>query len=283
VPDALSFAVIGHPINHSRSPEIHRAFARQFGIRLDYRRIDAEPGQFQEEVARFFSEGGTGLNVTLPHKLAAAQLSADLSERARRAGAVNTLSVIGSALTGDNTDGIGLFRDLLRITREVGVDSLKASILVIGAGGAAQGALSGLLDAGCTRLVVAARDHSKAKTLCERLSHADRIEALEWTSQASPGSNFDIVINATAANHHGETLDVQESWLSGTTLAYDLGYSARGESERPFLQYARSRGVAHVADGFGMLVEQAAESFFVWHGVKPTLAPVLAEMKEEGT
>jgi shikimate dehydrogenase len=278
VPDALSFAVIGHPVGHSRSPEIHQAFARQFAISLTYSRLEAAPDRFSESVAQFFRDGGAGLNVTLPHKFAAAQLAATLSLRASHAGAVNTLSPEGQVLAGDNTDGIGLFRDLVRIGTKVGIDTCSSSILVIGAGGAAQGALSGLLDAGCRRLAVVARDSGKAKILSDRLSAPRPIEIVEWTS-GSPAHGFDIVINATAASHRGETLELQESWLSDSILAYDLGYSGRHGPGRPFLEYARSKDVPHVEDGLGMLVEQAAESFFVWHGVKPDVVPVLAALK----
>lgn len=275
MPDLLRFAVIGHPVGHSRSPEIHAAFAAQSGIALTYDRLDAKPAEFADRVRRFFDEGGSGLNVTLPHKPEAARLADDLSARASRAGAVNTLSMSGARLAGDNTDGVGLYRDLVRVAKD---DVLHASILVIGAGGAAQGALSGLIDAGCERLAVAARDDAKAHLLAGRFSRERCVKVVAWES-GSGAEQFDIVINATAAGIRGETLEIQDGWLAATGLAYDLAYGDRHGSRLPFLAHARSQGVACVEDGIGMLVEQAAESFFVWHGIRPDVVPVLAQLK----
>jgi shikimate dehydrogenase len=275
VAGALRFAVIGHPVGHSRSPEIHAAFAAQFGIALTYSRLDVAKERFREAVAIFFSQDGRGLNVTLPHKLDAAQLATTLSARALRAGAVNTLTASDAGVAGDNTDGVGLARDLARL---LGAQERvrAASVLMLGAGGAAQGALAGLHDSGCRQLALCARDRIKAEALASRLGVEMTI--LEW-QQAYSGRPFDVVINATAASVKGAELALQPSWFKDARLAYDLGYGQPGAALPPFLAYARSLGVARGEDGLGMLVEQAAESFHIWHGQTPDVLPVLAKLK----
>ena len=290
------FAVFGHPVAHSRSPYIHAAFAAQCGIELDYTRIDAAPDDFAAALHAFAREGGRGANVTLPHKSAAAALCVASSERARRAGAVNTLLRLDDDADGaprwqgDNTDGIGLVRDL-RDRHGVRLDGARA--LVIGAGGAAAGVAPALLDAGVSHLAITNRSLERMTALHARLDdprvHGWSWDALPRASCASLPSThaasvdadvprFDIVVNTTAAAR-GEALvawplprDMPTGWT-----AVDLGY---GESARAFLDAAAEHGASACIDGLGMLVEQAAESFRLWHGVMPDTAAVYAALRE---
>ena len=271
--EPLQFAVIGHPIAHSRSPEIHAAFARQFNITLHYRRIDAGDGEFEQCVNSFFAHGGHGMNVTLPYKGAAFAMCADSSPRALSAAAVNTLQVRNEQLIGDNTDGIGLLRDMERLanTRQMALAGQRA--LLIGAGGAARGVLAGLTDAGIGSVTIAARDMARARALADQFADRPGVAALD--SALAGDTGFDILINATSAGLSGESPEIEEGWLDHAWLAYDLGYAHRGQSSTPFLRHCQARGVELTADGLGMLVEQAAESFLVWHGRRPDTTSVL--------
>jgi shikimate dehydrogenase len=258
------YAVIGNPVAHSKSPEIHAEFARATGQDIDYGRIEAPLDAFAREVARFRAAGGKGLNVTLPFKHAAYRLCASLSERARQAQAVNTMRFADSF--GDNTDGVGLVRD---ITQNLHYELRNRSILLLGAGGAAQGVLGALLEAGAARLAVANRTLPKAEALAERFPG---ISACGYEALAD--ERFDIVINATSAGLAGVGPALPEGLLGKTVLAYDMVYGR----DTPFLAAARKAG-ARACDGLGMLVEQAAESFFIWRGVRAATRPVLAKLR----
>jgi shikimate dehydrogenase len=256
------YAVIGNPVAHSKSPQIHAAFARATGQDIEYGRIEAPLERFAQSVERFRAAGGKGLNVTVPFKQEAFRLCGRLSERARIAQAVNTL-VLESGF-GDNTDGVGLVRDLSQ-----NLQYPFRNVLVLGAGGAAQGVVGALLEAGVARLVIANRTVSKARALAERFPGA-----AGCGYDAIPAGGFDLIINATSAGLAGEAPPLPDGMLGGGTLAYDLVYGR----ETPFLAAARRAG-ARTSDGLGMLVEQAAESFFVWRGVRPQTRSVLAVLR----
>lgn len=265
-PRVKRYAVMGNPIAHSRSPQIHAAFAAQTGIRLTYERIPVDLGGFAQAVGNFRAAGGDGLNVTVPFKQEACRLAERLTERAKRAGAVNTLAFDTDGTLGDNTDGAGLVYDL---TRNLGCDLRGRSILLLGAGGAARGVLGPLLDAAPKRLWVANRTLDKAADLAAAFGHA-RLHAVPFAATA--GEVFDIVINATAASLAHAAPPLPAGCFAADGVAYDMMY---GE-DTPFMQLARAQGVRQVHDGLGMLVEQAAEAFLLWHGVRPATAEVLA-------
>lgn len=258
------YAVIGNPVAHSKSPEIHAEFARATGQDIDYGRIEAPLDAFAQAVERFRAAGGKGLNVTLPFKHEAFRLCARVSERARLAQAVNTMRFEDSF--GDNTDGIGLVRDL---AENLQLKLKNRSVLLLGAGGAAQGVVGALLEAGIARLVVANRTVSRARELAARFpgTSACGFDALA-------GQYFDVVINATSAGLTDQAPSLPAGVLKKNMLAYDMVY---GRDTR-FLAAARKAG-ARACDGLGMLVEQAAESFFIWRGVRPQTRRVLAKLR----
>lgn len=263
------YAVFGHPIAHSKSPAIHAAFARQTGQDLRYEAILAPLDGFAASVDAFVAGGGRGANVTVPFKEEAFRLAARLSARAERAGAVNTLSFVGGAILGDNTDGAGLVADLVR---NLGCDLAGARILLLGAGGAARGVVGPLLDREPATLVIANRTAGRAKDLArlfDRNVVGCGFEAVE--------GRFDLIVNATAASLAGELPPLPPDAFAPGALAYDMMYGC----DTPFLAFARERGAA-TADGLGMLVEQAAEAFFVWRGVRPDTAPVIAGLRTHG-
>jgi shikimate dehydrogenase len=265
------FAVFGHPVAHSLSPRIHAAFGKAAGIALDYAAIDAPPEGFADALAAFAAHGGLGANVTLPHKEAAFALCAQASERARRAGAVNTLTRVGDAWHGDNTDGLGLVRDL---TDRHGQDLRARRTLLLGAGGAAHGVAPALLDAGIGELFIVNRSAERADALADKLGEPGRVHSRYWKDLPSLGA-FDFVVNATSAGREQERLALPFAIVAPRALAVDLSY---GEAAIPFLAWARAAGIAHAFDGLGMLVEQAAESFLIWHGVRPDTRKVFAEL-----
>ena len=294
------FAVFGQPVAHSRSPQIHAAFAAQCGIDLEYVRIEAAPEEFAVAVQRFAADGGRGANVTLPHKTAAAALCATCTARAGRAGAVNTL-VRGDDADGavrwhgDNTDGIGLVRDL---RDRHGIALQDARVLLVGAGGAAAGVAPALLEAGVATLSIANRGAARLAALVDTLGDA-RVQPRAWpaamvdvSNAASDGTaashrdcmptdeaSFDLVINTTsAARGDGRIAWPWPLHLAAGWTAVDLGY---GAAARAFLDASAARGAGRCIDGLGMLVEQAAESFFLWHGVMPDTAPVYAMLRGE--
>lgn len=256
------FAVFGHPVAHSLSPRLHAAFGRQLGIALDYRAIDAAPQDFAAALRAFAESGGRGANVTLPLKEAAYALCIEVSSSARRSGAVNTLSHVAGGWRGDNTDGQGLVRDL---TERGGFDLRGRRTLLLGAGGAARGIAPTLLDAGITEMVVVNRHAEKADALVDALEDPERVHSRYWGDLAHVG-DFDLIVNATSAGRDGGSLDLPGRLHRPRALAVDLNY---GEAAVPFLAWARAHGVPNTRDGLGMLIEQAAESFALWHGRRP--------------
>jgi shikimate dehydrogenase len=266
------YAVFGHPISQSLSPRIHAAFARQTGIALEYTAIDAPPQDFVAVLERFAADGGRGGNVTLPLKQAAFALCATLSERARRAGAVNTLTRNDGQWQGDNTDGAGLVRDL---TGRRGLDLRARRALLIGAGGAARGVAPALLDAGIGELVIVNRTPERADALADALGDPARAHSRYWESLRDLG-DFELIVNATSAGRDAGA-NAPLSLVNSRTLAVDLNY---GEAAIDFLAWARSAGCHDVVDGLGMLVEQAAEAFEQWHGVRPQTDAVYAALRD---
>jgi len=258
------YAVIGNPVTHSKSPLIHAEFARATGQDIDYGRIEAPLDGFAQAVERRRLSGGKGLNVTLPFKHEAFRLCARVTDRARLAQAVNTMRFDDSF--GDNTDGVGLTRDL---SDNLGVALKGKAILLLGAGGAAQGVVGALLDAGVVRLVIANRTVPKAEALAARFPGAT---ACGYDSLGN--ERFAVVINATSAGLAHESPPLPKKLLGKGILAYDMVYGR----ETPFLAAARKAG-ARTCDGLGMLVEQAAESFYLWRGVRPSTRPVLAKLR----
>ncbi len=260
------YAVFGHPIAHSKSPLIHAAFARQTGQDMTYEAILAPKDGFEASVAAFASAGGRGANVTVPFKEEAYRLATQLSPRAERAGAVNTLTFESGAIRGDNTDGAGLVADL---TRNLKRPLAGKRILLLGAGGAARGVIAPLLDQQPAALVIANRTVARAQKLADLFGRGVMACGFDDTGDA-----YDIVINATAASLAGELPPLSPAIFGTDSLAYDMMYGR----DTPFLAFAKSHGAA-TADGLGMLVEQAAEAFFVWRGVHPDTAPVIASLR----
>ncbi len=260
------YAVFGHPIAHSKSPQIHAAFARQTGQDMTYEAILAPLDGFADSIAQFAAAGGRGANVTVPFKVEAYKLARRLSPRAQRAGAVNTLSFDADGILGDNTDGAGVVADL---TRNLNRTLAGKRILLLGAGGAARGVIGPLLELQPATLVIANRTVSRAQELADLFGHG--VTACSFDAANTP---FDLVINATAASLAGELPPLSASIFNTTTLAYDMMYGR----DTPFLSFARTHGAA-TADGLGMLVEQAAEAFFVWRGVRPDTAAVIASLR----
>lgn len=269
------YAVIGNPVAHSRSPWIHAAFATQTGQALEYGRIAAPLDGFAAAVAAFAARGGRGLNVTVPFKLEAHALAAGLSERARAAGAVNTMSLRDGRIEGDNTDGVGLVRD---IERNLGFAFEGRRVLLLGAGGAARGVILPILEKRPARLVIANRTADKARALADTFSAQACSAALGSCGFDGLRGGYDLIVNATAGSLQGESLPLPASAHAGCALAYDMMYGAQPSA---WMRAALAQGAARAADGLGMLVEQAAESFFVWRGVAPDTAPVLAALRTQ--
>ncbi|MCG6896666.1 MAG: shikimate dehydrogenase [Thiocapsa sp.] len=266
------YAVIGNPIAHSKSPQIHAAFARETGQDLVYERILGDPGDFAGEVRRFFARGGRGLNVTVPFKEAAWALADERTQRAEIAGAVNTLSRLeGDRLRGDNTDGVGLVRDL---ASNHGFRFQGARVLLLGAGGAARGVLNPLLESGIDRLVIANRTVSRAEQLTGLGAPFGHVEARGFDQL--DGERFDLIIHGTAAGLSGVVPAIPDDCLAPGGWTYDMLY---GDTPTAFLLWGRDHGAARAIDGIGMLVEQAAESFWSWRGVRPDTAPVIAMLR----
>lgn len=268
------YAVIGNPIAHSKSPLIHAAFARQTGQSMGYDALLAPLDGFALTVEAFRASGGRGANVTVPFKLEAFDLAQTRSPRAQAAGAVNTLRFDADAIFGDNTDGAGLVRDL---AHNLGCQLANVRILLVGAGGAARGVILPLLAEQPAALALANRTASKAHALAAAVREFAEAEELEACGlEELAGQRFDLVINATAASLADEAPALPAHLYAEGALAYDMMY---GQGDTPFLRAARADGAHRLADGLGMLVEQAAESFFVWRGVRPDTGPVLAELR----
>ena len=268
------YAVIGNPIAHSKSPQIHAAFARQTGEDIRYDRLLGDIEEFEADVDQFVADGGRGLNVTVPFKERAFRFADRLSERALDAGAVNTLLFGDDGVFGDNTDGAGLVRDL-------GCNHLfgfsGARILLLGAGGAVRGVLRPLLDQGPAQLVIANRTVSKALALAG--AAVDHGPVLGCGLDELAGRRFDLIINGTAAGLHDEVPAIPGTVLKTGGCGYDMMY---GTEPTAFVRWCREQGAGRTADGLGMLVEQAAESFFLWRGVRPGTAPVIARLRGDG-
>ena len=269
------YAVFGNPIAHSKSPAIHAAFAAATGQDLIYEARLAPLDDFFGAVAAFVQAGGKGANVTVPFKEEAFRLANRLSERAARAGAVNTLSFAGGEIVGDNTDGAGLVGD---ISRNLGVSLAGKRILLLGAGGATRGVIAPLLAEGPACLDIANRTASKAAELAAVFGDLARLHAGSFADFA--GLSYDVVINATSASLSGASLPLPAGLFAPGSLAYDMMY---GKGETPFLRLAREQGAGRCADGLGMLVEQAAEAFLVWRGVRPATEAVLADLRAQLT
>lgn len=266
------YGVMGYPVSHSRSPVIHRLFALQTGQVMQYDLLAVAPGALAGALRHFQRSGGKGLNITVPHKSAAAQLADHLSERARSAGAVNTLSFEDGEISGDNTDGVGLLRDL---SGNLGLRLQGANILILGAGGATRGIVVPLLNAAPQSVTIANRTLSRAQDLATHFSAYGSIEACRF-DEINSAKGFDLVINATSAGLKGETPPYPEAAIGAQTFCYDLSY---GLTPTPFSNWAIQAGAARSVMGWGMLVEQAAESFQLWRGVRPDTNAVLRQMR----
>lgn len=267
------YAVFGNPIKHSRSPQIHAAFAKQTGQALHYRAHKVELGRFAEVASEFFRNGGRGLNITVPFKLDAFEFADELSGRARRAGAVNTLARgEDGRIYGDNTDGVGMVRD---INDNLGWPVAGKRILVLGAGGAVRGILGPLLKQRPEELVVANRTLEKAEALAELFAELGPVSGQPF--EALPGRQFDLIINGTSASLSGDLPPLPSHILSNEGSAYDMMY---GAEPTPFMRWAAAEAAWAVSDGLGMLVEQAAESFCIWRGVRPDTRPVIELIRQ---
>lgn len=264
------YVVIGNPVAHSLSPEIHARFAEQTGERIAYSRLLVAEDAFARDASAFFAGGGRGANVTLPFKLAAFSFAAVRSERAQRAGAANFLALREGRVHADNTDGAGLVTDLVR---NLGVTLRGASILLLGAGGASRGVIAPLLAEQPGRIVIANRTVDKARALAHEFAPLGAVEACAL--DALPSDEFDLVLNATSSSTRGEPLSLQAIRWHPRLLAYDMAY---GPAARAFVEQARRAG-ARAHDGLGMLVEQAAESFALWRGKRPDTAAVLDALR----
>ena len=267
------YAVVGNPIAHSKSPEIHALFARQTGEDILYERLLAPLDGFAGTIQAFRHAGGRGCNVTVPFKLEAFRLAHDRSPRASQAEAVNVLKFDGERVFSDNSDGAGLLRDIEII---LGVALRGRRVLLMGAGGAAQGVLGPLLAAQPQRLVIGNRTPEKAEQLARRIFRDNGPDLCARGYADLAGDAFDIVVNATSASLNDATLELPAGLFAPGALAYDMMY---GKGLTPFLRAAQGEGAAALADGLGMLVEQAAESFFIWRGVRPHTAPVIESLR----
>ncbi len=265
------YGVMGYPVTHSRSPVIHRLFALQTGQQMQYELLQVTPEKLETAVRQFQRTGGKGLNITVPHKRAALDLVDQLSERAATAGAVNTLAFRGSEIHGDNTDGIGLLRDL---NVNLGLPLQGANILILGAGGATRGIVGPLLEMQPQALRIANRTVDKAQIIADHFERYGPVSACGF-DEVPVSEPYDLVINATSAGLGGATPPYPEAAISDSTFCYDLSY---GLNPTPFCTWARDQGAAKSVMGWGMLVEQAAESFEIWRGVRPDTAPVLKQM-----
>jgi len=268
------YAVIGYPVKHSWSPFIHGMFAKQTDQPLSYSRLEIAPADLEEQVATFFANGGRGLNVTVPHKQAAVLLTRFRTPRAEIAGAVNTIAAQSDGLLGDNTDGAGLVTDL---TRNLGLALTGARILLLGAGGAARGVLGPLLGEAPDYLEIANRDGSRAATLAAEFATLGDVRGCGFDAITATG-HFDLVLNATSASLQETIPPVPPAVISPTTLCYDMAY---GKGDTVFTRWAKNAGAGRAETGWGMLVEQAAESFYLWRGIKPETKPVLEAVKSQ--
>jgi shikimate dehydrogenase len=270
------YALIGHPVEHSKSPHIHAAFARQTRQELSYRALLAPLDGFSDTVRMFRAEGGRGANITVPFKIEACSLATRLTERAKLAGAVNTLTFENGDIIGDNTDGIGLVRDLIV---NLSCPLAGRRVLLLGSGGAARGAIFPLFQTKPVSLTIANRTIERAQELRTTFApHAGQTAFTAGGYESLAGWEFDVVINATSASLENGIPPLPKSIFAPDAFVYDMMY---GADDTPFLAWARAAGVAQLSDGLGMLVEQAAESFTLWRGVRPNSAPVLSKLRSK--
>jgi shikimate dehydrogenase len=266
------YAVFGNPIKHSKSPLIHAAFAEQCGQDIQYRAVRVESDDFFGAAKRFFDGGGAGLNITVPFKTDAYQFADSLSERAERAGAVNTLIAdAAGSIRGDNTDGVGLVRDMIA---NLGWSVQGQRLLIIGAGGAVRGVLEPLLRERPKRVLMVNRTEARAAQLAAEFTDLGPIVGGGYSLLAD--SQFDLVINASSAGLSGEMPELPSEVLTERSCCYDMVY---GAEPTPFMRWSAHHAAWAVADGLGMLVEQAAESFYLWRGVRPETRPVINQLR----
>jgi shikimate dehydrogenase len=265
------YAVAGFPVKHSWSPFIHGLFAKQTGQNMVYRLLEIPPEHFRADVLAFFADGGKGLNVTLPFKQSAAQLVNKLSPRAEQAGAVNTIIRRENELIGDNTDGVGLVTDL---DQNLGLPLKGKRVLMLGAGGASRGVIGPLLAAGVAGIHIANRSAPRAEELVEIFKPLGAVTCSAFDAVVG---EFDLVVNATSASMNGEVPPVPPTVIGERTVCYDMSY---GSGDTAFTMWAKGYGASLAITGWGMLVEQAAEAFFLWRGVRPQTRPVLDAIKK---
>ncbi len=268
-----SYGVVGHPVGHSLSPFIHGMFARATGQAMSYRLYDVPSDGLAGFITGFFERGGRGLNVTVPHKIAAAAAASELTPRATHAAAVNTLALRDDGtVLGDNTDGVGLVHDLCD---NLGLVITNRRLLIIGAGGATRGVLAPLLGLSPSLAVIANRTPERAAALAAAFADLGATQGVGFGDVGT--EPFDLIINATSASLSGEMPPVPAAVVGRGTVCYDLAY---GRAATAFVSWARALGCAQALQGWGMLVEQAAEAFRLWRGIRPATAPVLAALKE---
>ena len=270
------YAVVGNPIAHSKSPVIHTEFAKQTGEDMSYKAMLVPVDKFVKEVNGFFAHGGRGMSVTLPFKLQAFDLATERSARALDAGAVNMLRYSGGIIFGDNTDGVGLVRD---ITQNLGVAIRGKRVLILGAGGAARGVIYPVLMENPQSLTLVNRTFETAEKLIARYFQISFFKPINFAAlrfEQLIGKSFDIVINATSSSVNDEKLPLPKGIFAKGALAYEMMY---GKGVTPYLHFAREEGVAKTADGLGMLVEQAAEAFHLWRDVRPVTQPVYTKLR----
>jgi shikimate dehydrogenase len=266
------YGVFGHPVSHSLSPFIHGVFARDTAQQMSYRAYDVAPDEFAARVQRFFDEGGRGLNITLPHKLVAVEVAQELTGRAAHAAAVNTLAWQDDGILGDNTDGVGLVHDLCD---NLGLIITQRRLLILGAGGATRGVLAPLLGLEPAIVMIANRTPERAEALAAAFADLGVTQGVGFDYIGDTA--FDLIINATSASLSGHIPPIPAGAIGRQTVCYDLAY---GRSAMAFVRWAQQSGCAMAVQGLGMLVEQAAESFRLWRGVRPQTAQVLAALKE---
>lgn len=264
------YALFGDPVAHSRSPQIHAAFAAQTGEDIAYEAIAAPAGTLKQAVAAFIERGGRGFNLTVPLKLEGLELADETSPEAELAGATNCVKIEDGRLIARNYDGSGIVRD---IEDNLGCAFAGRTVLMLGAGGAARGAIPPIVEAGAAQVVIANRTAARARELARLFSARGAVQGAGFADLGTDA--FDIVINATSASLHGDAPPVRAEALRGSALAYDMMY---GKGLTPFLALARAQGARRIADGVGMLVEQAADAFEWWRGVRPSTGQVIADI-----
>ncbi len=270
-----SYGLFGYPVQHSWSPFIHGMFAKQTAQDMEYRLFESPPERFRSEVLEFFRTGGSGVNVTVPHKRAATDLVNELTPRAQVANAINTIVRRDESLVGDNTDGAGLHADL---TRNLRLTLSSPRILLLGAGGAARGVLGPLLELRPRLLVVANRTAERAVEIAEEFAYLGPVSGCEFAKLEN--QRFDLIVNATSASLRGDVPAIPAGVVDSLTTCYDMAY---GSGDTAFVTWAKARGAGRAEQGWGMLVEQAAEAFFLWRGMRPDTSPVLAALRARAT